>query len=112
MFRSYFIKTSMWIISIRQTSTPKTWGDPSCRGDFMPAFIQFGFIQSNVIASAGSFNLGVNVIQNRNSTKQNIGNYTIFEGICSVKTEKALNFDPDYSDNSSFDANNYAGVQF
>ncbi|MCH5586671.1 hypothetical protein MK805_17180 [Shimazuella sp. AN120528] len=77
----------------------------------MTTFIQLGCVQSNAVAQAGSINFGANIVQNRNTTKQNVGNYIIFEGLGSVKTNKFINIDPDYLDNASFDGNNYVGTQ-
>lgn len=77
----------------------------------MSTYIQLGYIQSNLVTQGGSINCGVNVVQNRNTSKQNIGNFIIYEGIGSVKTNTFTNIDPDYLDNSSFDGNNYAGLQ-
>ncbi|MBH8597034.1 MULTISPECIES: hypothetical protein [unclassified Thermoactinomyces] len=76
----------------------------------MSASIHFGFFLSNAVSTSGSINLGVNVVQNRNSSKQNIGNLQTFEGNSWMATKKLINFDSDIVDNYSVDANNYAGA--
>ncbi|WP_160173861.1 hypothetical protein [Thermoactinomyces daqus] len=50
------------------------------------------------------------MVQNRNSSKQNIGNLQTFEGNSWMATKKLINFDSDIVDNYSVDANNYAGA--
>lgn len=77
----------------------------------MPAYIQFGFFQSNQVTQSAVVSFGENVIQNRNSTKQNIGNFMVTEGISSSRIANLANVDPDLFDQISVDANNFSGVQ-
>lgn len=77
----------------------------------MSAGLWFGFFKSNSVSQGGSISLGVNVIQNRNSTKQNNGNLAISGGPLSIPTFHIVNLDMDIQDTWSYDHNNFAGAQ-
>lgn len=78
----------------------------------MPAWIGFGFLKSDNITQGGSICFGLNIVQNRNSTKQNNGMYMIGDGIKVLPVGVLANVDPDYSDTISTDFQNYAGPQY
>ncbi|GGA46777.1 hypothetical protein GCM10007416_19930 [Kroppenstedtia guangzhouensis] len=77
----------------------------------MPAHISVGVIKNNNLSQGATITLGVNVVQNRNSTKQNIGNFVIGDGHQSLPTGQVNNLDSDFQDSQSIDSNNYAGIQ-
>ncbi|EGK10184.1 hypothetical protein ACFQ49_16095 [Kroppenstedtia eburnea] len=77
----------------------------------MPAHISVGVIKNNNLSQGATITLGVNVVQNRNSTKQNIGNFVIGDGYQYLPTGEVTNQDGDIQDNQSIDFNNYAGIQ-
>ncbi|MFD1427178.1 hypothetical protein JOD24_001982 [Kroppenstedtia sanguinis] len=77
----------------------------------MPAQISVGVIKNNILSQGATLTLGVNVVQNHNSTKQNIGNYVIGAGRLSMPTGQVTNLDNDLQDNQSIEFDNYAGIQ-
>lgn len=77
----------------------------------MPASLWFGFFKANTITNGASVSLGVNITQNRNSTKQNNGNLAISGGWLSIPTNQIANFDSDIMDQWNYDHTNVAGAQ-
>lgn len=77
----------------------------------MPANIWFGFFRSNVVAQGGAISFGINIIQNRNSTKQNNGNYAISGGFLAIPVVNLVNYDADIQDSWNYDNNNFVGPQ-
>lgn len=55
--------------------------------------------------------MGINLIQNRNATKQNNGVFTIGDGVSTIPTTNLVNWDPDKVDMINIDANNVGGGQ-
>lgn len=78
----------------------------------MPAWIGFGFFKSDSVTQGGAICLGLNIVQNRNSTKQNNGTYIIGDGVKVLPTAVIANIDPDYSDTFNTDFQNYTGPQY
>ncbi|WP_018131642.1 hypothetical protein [Effusibacillus pohliae] len=78
----------------------------------MPVGIWFGFLKSYNVTQGGSVSLGVNIVQNRNSTKQNNGNLAITAGVLSIPTFQLVNLDIDVQDLLSYDHTNWAGSQW
>lgn len=77
----------------------------------MSVGLWFGFLKANTVTTGASVSLGVNIVQNRNSTKQNIGNFAVAGGLLSTPTNKIINVDTDLVDVFSFDNMNFTGPQ-
>jgi hypothetical protein len=77
----------------------------------VPAFINLGFYKGNQVNTGGSVSFGLNIVQNRNSTKQNFTAQSIGDGFKQLNTIHYLNMDSDLIDTPSFDAMDIAGPQ-
>lgn len=77
----------------------------------MSASLWIGVMRNNYISQGASVCLGINIVQNRNSTKQNNGNFITGDGRHNVPTTHLLNMDSDKIDTFSFDAHNINGTQ-
>lgn len=78
----------------------------------MSAGIWFGFFKSGIVTQGGAISFGVNIVQNRNATKQNNGNLAFSGGFLMIPVTSMINYDADIQDSWNYDANNFAGSQF
>ncbi|BCJ86683.1 hypothetical protein skT53_16680 [Effusibacillus dendaii] len=77
----------------------------------VPVSLWFGFVKSNTITQGGCTGLGINIIQNRNSTKQNNGALTVSGGFTGTRISHLINADSDLFDLPAYDANDFTGLQ-
>lgn len=77
----------------------------------MPAIINLGIHKENQVTAGGSVSFGINIVQNRNSTKQNFTVQSIGDGFIQLTTANYLNVDTDMVDMPNYDALNIAGPQ-
>jgi hypothetical protein len=77
----------------------------------MSASVWLGFLKSNSVTNGANISFGINIVQNRNTTKQNIGNYVVSQGIVSLQAAQVTNMDPDFVDSWNYDHNNFTSPQ-
>ncbi|PTM56933.1 hypothetical protein [Desmospora activa] len=73
--------------------------------------LHVGVIKTNIVTQGGIVGVGINLVQNRNATKQNNGVFTIGDGVSYIPTSTLVNWDPDKADMVNIDANNVGGGQ-
>jgi len=77
----------------------------------MPAFLSIGFMKADQVNNGSSFSVGQNIIQNRNSTKQNLTSISVGDSLTLQPIGSNLNLDTDGMDQTSMDAADVAAPQ-